>query len=259
MGSRRTTSLPMASHQLPPCPPDLRLVPQGERAAVMSAWLVQQGIEFDDTVDEINSAWTRAKQKHRDAARRERERQAHSASGSAQPLPSSIARAAARAKPTPPVPSERRERNAEYGRELLGLHVSVPWSAWEGYGPSQYECGVVFEYHAQPPGRFVVRFPDESECHDIGMGWAELLGEQPCLASATEVAQLHVLPSQDLTPQPRGAPSRDGVWDQREAAWIGSDGMPLKERVDMCSRCIVTVERYESVYYRTNEVSELRS
>ena len=52
--------------------------------------------------------------------------------------------------------------------------------------------------------------------------------EQPCLASATEVAQLHVLPSQDLTPQPRGAPPRDGVWDQREAAWIGSDGVPLK-------------------------------
>ena len=88
----------MASHELPPRPPDLRLVPQGERSVAMSAWLVQQRIEFDDTVNEINLAWTRAKQRYRQAVQREREREAHLASGSAQPLPSSIARAACDAR-----------------------------------------------------------------------------------------------------------------------------------------------------------------
>ena len=50
-----------------------------------------------------------------------------------------------------------RERNAEYGRELVGLNIHIPWSAWDGYPVgSGFETGLVWEYIAQPLGRFVV-------------------------------------------------------------------------------------------------------
>lgn len=66
----------------------------------------------------------------------------------------------ARAQPDRAVPVAQRPRNAENGRVLLGLKVDVPWSAWEGYEPGMgFETGIVFEYQAQPPGRFIVRFP----------------------------------------------------------------------------------------------------
>ena len=82
------------------------------------------------------------------------------------------------------------------------------------------------EYCAQVPGRFVVRFLPDSDCEDIIMSWAELLGEQCCLASTSEKAVLlHTLQSQILTLQPRGQPPTNTVWDQRKAAWVRSDGM----------------------------------
>ena len=120
-----------------------------------------------------------------------------------------------------------RQRDAVYGRELLGLSIEVPWSAWEGFeAGTGFETGMVFEYYAQVPGRFVVRFLPDSDCEDIGMSWAELLGEQCCLASTSEKAVLlHTLQSQLLTLQPRGQPPKNTVWDQRKAAWIRSDGM----------------------------------
>ena len=84
-----------------------------------------------------------------------------------------------------------RQRDAVYGRELLGLSIEVPWSAWEGFeAGTGFETGMVFEYYAQVPGRFVVRFLPDSDCEDIGMSWAELLGEQCCLASTSEKAVL---------------------------------------------------------------------
>ena len=37
-----------------------------------------------------------------------------------------------------------RERNAEYGRELVGLNIHIPWSAWDGYPDgSGFETGTV--------------------------------------------------------------------------------------------------------------------
>ena len=89
-------------------------------------------------------------QRYRAAAQRQREREARRASGSAQPLPSSVARMAARA-PAPNSETEpsTRQRDAAFGRELIGLYVDVPWSAWDGYPVgSGFETGIVWEYHA---------------------------------------------------------------------------------------------------------------
>ena len=42
-----------------------------------------------------------------------------------------------------------RERNAEYGRELVGLNIHIPWSAWDGYPDgSGFEAGTVFQYQS---------------------------------------------------------------------------------------------------------------
>ena len=99
-----------------------------------------------------------------------------------------------------------RTRNVEYARELLALHIRVPWSAWDGYDDdSGYEIGIVWDYnpHAR---RFTVRFPPRAECNDIGMTWEELRGEALCHSSATERALLDESPNDppvNLTPQPR--------------------------------------------------------
>ena len=71
------------------------------------------------------------------------------------------------------------QRDAALGRELIGLYIDVPWSAWDGYPVgSGFETGIVWEYQAQPPGRFIISFdPDEDDHDDIGMTWAELMGE----------------------------------------------------------------------------------
>ena len=85
-----------------------------------------------------------------------------------------------------------RERNAEYGRELVGLNIRIPWSAWDGYPDgSGFETGTVFEYQSKHrPGRFVIAFPTAEEIDDISLSWEELLGETPCLASDAERVQL---------------------------------------------------------------------
>ena len=125
--------------------------------------------------------------------------------------------------------------NAQHYTERLLLlpsfyHVNGHWHRFESPPPPRAAREVMLEEGGQ-----VVRFPDESDCDDIGMAWAELLGEQPCLASASEMATLHMLPQQSLTPQPRGAPPRNAVWDQREGAWIGSDGVPLNDVSHDCA------------------------
>ena len=52
-----------------------------------------------------------------------------------------------------------RTRNADYGRELLALHITVLWSAWDGYDDgSGCELGMVWDYNADAR-RFTVRFP----------------------------------------------------------------------------------------------------
>ena len=41
----------------------------------------------------------------------------------------------------------QRTRNAEHARELLALHVTVPWSAWNGYEQnSGFQIGMVWDY-----------------------------------------------------------------------------------------------------------------
>ena len=131
-------------------------------------------------------------------------------------------------------------RNADYARELLALHVRVPWSAWDGYGEySGYETGIVWEYNADAR-RFTVRFPPHAECEDIGMSWAELRGEVPCLSSATECAKLDEPPANalavELTTQPRGHRPRDAVWDQRKGAWVDCSGHDYDPSESMCAR-----------------------
>ena len=102
-----------------------------------------------------------------------------------------------------------RERNAEYGRELVGLNIRIPWSAWDGYPDgSGFETGTVFEYQSKHrPGRFVIAFPTAEEIDDISLSWEELLGETPCLASDAERVQLIWRDCASLTRQPAGRPA----------------------------------------------------
>ena len=73
----------------------------------------------------------------------------------------------------------------DYAKELLGLFIDVPWSAWAGYADgSGYESGILWRYQARTVGRFgtlgefVIRFPDEAEGVDIAMSWEDVFGEQ---------------------------------------------------------------------------------
>ena len=41
----------------------------------------------------------------------------------------------------------RERNNAEYGCELVGLNIHIPWSAWDGYPDgSGFETGTDFQY-----------------------------------------------------------------------------------------------------------------
>ena len=129
---------------------------------------------------------------------------------------------------------QRRARNAEYARELLGLTVYVPCSAWGSeYDDGSEVAGTVWRYTAE---HFEVRFPLRAESEPVSLSWAELFGEQPCLESGTDRARL-IWPrvATRLTPQPRARVPRSGnaVWDQRAGAWFGEDG----ERIDEVARC----------------------
>lgn len=216
----------------PPQPPDMGRLPMSERTSAMEKWLVDNRIAYEEGTAGIKKAWTRAQNRHRDAARREREREAHRASGVATPLPSSIARMARAPAQTSTCDPSSRRRDAAFGRELIGLLVDVPWSAWDGYPvDSGFETGIVWEYHAQPPGRFVISFDPggdhDDKNDDIGMGWGELMGEQHCLSSEGERAALRWLPADSLKPVPRGAVPHDAAWDQREGAWVDRRGVRL--------------------------------
>jgi len=128
--------------------------------------------------------------------------------------------------------------NAEYARELLALHVRVPWSAWDGYDDnSGHEVGMVWDYNADAR-RFTIRFSPHADCTDIGMSWDELKGTVPCLSSATEYAQLDETPNDppvDFTTQPRYHRPRDAVWDQRKGAWVDCNGHDHDPSKSACS------------------------
>ena len=123
-----------------------------------------------------------------------------------------------------------RERNAVYGRELVGLNIHIPWSAWDGYPDgSNFETGTVFQYQSKHrPGRFVIAFPTAEEIDDISLSWEELLGETPCLASDAERVQLIWRDCASLTRQPAGRPA-GFFWDMREAGWYDRNGQRKPE------------------------------
>ena len=89
----------------------------------------------------------------------------------------------------------KRARDAAYGREIVGLNVHVPWSAWENYEDgSGYDTATVVEYQSKlRPPRFKVAFPSYLEYDDLSLSWEEILAEKPCLNSNGEKAQLVTL------------------------------------------------------------------
>ena len=84
----RSTSLPPVDHvehervscTTPPQPPEVRHLPMAARNSVMTAWLVEHDIAFDEGRAGVKEAWKRVQARCRDAARRKR---AHDASYSA--------------------------------------------------------------------------------------------------------------------------------------------------------------------------------
>ena len=86
-----------------------------------------------------------------------------------------------------------RTRNADYARELLGLFVQVPWSAWEGYeARSGTQRGMVWDYNRDTK-RFTICFAPEADwdCDDIGLTWQELLGVH--ISSASTAPQCSIV------------------------------------------------------------------
>ena len=121
----------------------------------------------------------------KEKARRDREHAAREDEDA--PLRSSVLHAQRRATAQADddaVPS-RRNRNVDYARELFGLFIDVPWSAWGGYehsAASDVQRGVVWDYNRDTK-RFTIRFAptDDWDCEDAGLTWADLFGEKPCL------------------------------------------------------------------------------
>ena len=129
----------------------------------------------------------------------------------------------------------KRARDAAYGREIVGLNVHVPWSAWENYEDgSGYDTATVVEYQSKlRPPRFKVAFPSYLEYDDLSLSWEEVLAEKPCLNSNGEKAQLVTpRPYDSLTPPPRARAPPKSYWDMREAAWYDYDGQKRVPRID---------------------------
>ena len=129
----------------------------------------------------------------------------------------------------------KRARDAAYGREIVGLNVHVPWSAWENYEDgSGYDTATVVEYQSKlRPPRFKVAFPSYLEYDDLSLSWEEVLAEKPCLNSNGEKARLVMpRPYDSLTPPPRARAPPKSYWDMREAAWYDYDGQKRVPRID---------------------------
>lgn len=217
-----------------PIMPDVQKLPLRERDAARAAWLRANGIQHQNDAAGIKRAWDRERYKRNAHAWRERERAAKSRDAPAStPLPSSVHRAQRRVA----------QRNAEEGRQLFGLFVDVPWSAWEGYEEgTRCHRGMVWDYNRDTK-RFTIRFPPDGEydCEDIGLTWQELLGEAPCHASATQRAHLHELEEHTLSQQPRGHRPRDATWDQRKGAWVDCNGHEYDPGDDSLTRAMNVV------------------
>ena len=186
--------------------PNVQKLPVRDRVAAMATWLRAYGEPLrSDSTSDVRSAWRAVRRKLDKQAARERERATHDAAGVSAPLPSSVRR----------VHRRNLQRNAEEGRQLFGLFIDVPWSAWDGYdeGTGKTQRGMVWDYNRDTK-RFTIRFVPDGEwvCDDIPLTWQlwqQLLGETPCHASAEERAkwsepELLDFPDVELTPQPRG-------------------------------------------------------
>ena len=80
-----------------------------------------------------------------------------------------------------------RTRNVDYAHEQFGLHIEVPYSAWDGWPVgSDHQRGIVWDFnrrHAQvhdplPANR---RLGLAATISVSAHSWAELFGEAPCL------------------------------------------------------------------------------
>ena len=73
-------------------------------------------------------------------------------------------------------PDAPRKRDAAYAKELFGLLLSVPETAWGGQWASSMENiqGMIVNYSS---GIFTVRFPPAHETADIYVRWPHVLGE----------------------------------------------------------------------------------
>jgi len=97
------------------------------------------------------------------------------------------------------------------------------------------KSGMLWRYQAQTVGRFgtlgefIIRFPDEAECHDIAMSWEDVFGDRPCLDSAAEYAELSLEAAGNLRPQPAGQPPPNSVWDQRYGTYVDCEGIALND------------------------------
>ena len=69
-----------------------------------------------------------------------------------------------------------RTRNVDYACNQFGLHIEVPYSAWDGWPVgSDHQRGIVWDFN-RDTHKFTIRFPptDDWVCDDIGLSWAEL-------------------------------------------------------------------------------------
>ena len=115
-----------------------------------------------------------------------------------------------------------RDRNAERGREYVGLTIQIPWTAWgSGYETSaEYSTATVIEYKPETRegeskkivSRFHVASDPELDYDDTHLSWDELLGKSPCRLGS-RYAILDTQPGKPLgRRQPPGKPPRDLVY-----------------------------------------------
>ena len=141
--------------------------------------------------------------------------------------------------------ASERDRNAERGREYVGLTIQIPWTAWgSGYETSaEYSTATVIEYKPETRegdskkivSRFHVAFDPELDYDDTHLSWDELLGKSPCRLGS-RYAILDTQPGKPLgRRQPPGKPPRDLVygghlhWDMRREGWYNRMGEHIEQ------------------------------
>ena len=152
----RSASLPPVDHvehervscTTPPQPPEVRHLPMAARNSVMTAWLVEHDIAFDEGRAGVKEAWKRVQARCRDAARRKCAHDARDASCSAQPLATSVARMARKRRA-----DETAEHTLQALSELMGEDYverrCLPRRSPEGltgYKGRRYQAGTLHHH-----------------------------------------------------------------------------------------------------------------